>query len=207
MTKLSDLTPDHSNANKGTERGAVQLDESLTRYGAGRSVLVDKRGVVIAGNKTVQEAVNKGFPARVVHTDGKELIVVQRTDLDLDNDKGGRARQLAYADNRVAEIDLEWDIKQIGADLDAGVDLGTFWREDELKELTGRIDGVDMPELGSGDKGAYQQMTFTLHDEQAESVKAALIKAKDAGVFDKELNENSNGNALERIAEAYLGQG
>ena len=139
ISKLEDLTLDASNANKGTERGTIQLDESLTRYGAGRSVLVDKRGVVIAGNKTVQEAVNKGFPARVVHTDGKELIVVQRTDLDLDNDKGGRARQLAYADNRVAEIDLAWDIEQIGADLDAGVDLGAFWRPDELKEM---LDGL-----------------------------------------------------------------
>ena len=139
ISKLEDLTLDASNANKGTERGAIQLDESLTRYGAGRSVLVDRRGVVIAGNKTVQEAVNKGFPARVVHTDGKELIVVQRTDLDLDNDKGGRARQLAYADNRVAEVDLEWDIERMTADLDAGVDLGAFWREDELKEM---LDGL-----------------------------------------------------------------
>jgi len=175
ISKLEDLTLDASNANKGTERGAVQLDESLTRYGAGRSVLVDRRGVVIAGNKTVQEAVNKGFPARVVHTDGKELVIVQRTDLDLDNDKGGRARQLAYADNRVAEIDLAWDTSQIAADLDAGIDLGTFWREDELK---GMLDGLssELPAEQGGEEESNKEQYLILVDCEGETEQTTLLQ-------------------------------
>jgi uncharacterized protein YjlB len=59
--------------------------------------------------------------------------------------------------------------------------------------------------LPDGDKQQIQQMTFTLHDSQAEVVRRALDAAKDAGDFDGSPNENSNGNALARIAEAYLG--
>ena len=44
---------DSRNANKGTERGLALLDKSLRQYGAGRSILVDKNGRVIAGNKTL----------------------------------------------------------------------------------------------------------------------------------------------------------
>jgi hypothetical protein len=47
-------------------------------------------------------------------------------------------------------------------------------------------------------------MTFTLHNEQAEAVKAALEKAKTQGPFDESLNGNSNGNALFRVCEAFL---
>lgn len=59
--------------------------------------------------------------------------------------------------------------------------------------------------LPSGDKQPFQQMTFTLHDTQADVVRRALDAAKDAGDFDGSPNENSNGNALARLAEAFLG--
>lgn len=60
-----------------------------------------------------------------------------------------------------------------------------------------------MPELASGDRQPFQQMTFTLHDEQAEQVKAAIDAAKAIGVFNSP-NENSNGNALVRVCETFL---
>ena len=66
-------------------------------------------------------------------------------------------------------------------------------------------DEVDMPELPSGDREPFQQMTFTLADEQAEDVKRAMAAAKKAGPFEGSPNENSNGNALARIVEHYLG--
>lgn len=59
--------------------------------------------------------------------------------------------------------------------------------------------------LPDGDKPPFQQMTFTLHDSQADVVRRALDAAKDAGDFDGSPNENSNGNALHRIAESFLG--
>lgn len=144
MTKrvatLADLTPDSRNANRGTERGRAMLESSLRKYGAGRSVLADKHGNLIAGNKTVEVAADLGIPIRTIETDGGELVVVQRTDLDLG--KGGAARELAYADNRVSQVSLEWELEQIGADVEAGVDLSGLWGEDELANL---LNGTDLP--------------------------------------------------------------
>ena len=66
----------------------------------------------------------------VIQTDGSSLVAVQRNDLDLKRDK--KARELAIADNRVGEIDLEWNTEVL-ASLD--VDLEQFWDENELKLL------------------------------------------------------------------------
>ena len=131
--KLSELTPDHSNANRGTERGRYALEASLRKYGAGRSILIDRNGRIIAGNKTAETAADVGIDdVIVVQTDGRQVVAVQRTDLDLDSNE---ARELAYADNRVGQLDLDFDPAQILADLNAGVNLDQFWRKDELDEL------------------------------------------------------------------------
>jgi len=58
--------------------------------------------------------------------------------------------------------------------------------------------------LPDEDRAPFQQMTFTLHDSQAEIIKDALTKAKHEGVFTGSENENSNGNALWWICEHYL---
>ena len=81
---------------------------------------------------------------------------------------------------------------------------------DELAAVNGidkwDIDGAEMPGLPSGDREPIQQMTFTLTDEQAADVKSAMESAKKDGPFVDTGNENSNGNALARVVEAYLGK-
>lgn len=120
--KIKNLKPDEHNANEGTERGQRVLEDSLRRYGAGRSILLDKKGRIIAGNKTHAEAGQMGMEnVTIVETDGTELVAVKRMDLDLEKDP--KARELAYADNRAAEVGLSWDPKQIMDDLKNGVDL------------------------------------------------------------------------------------
>jgi hypothetical protein len=128
---MTQLVLDEKNANKGTKRGRALLEESLARYGAGRSVVVDRNHRVIAGNKTVEAAVSAGMKSiAVIETDGSSLVAVQRGDLDLKRDK--KARVLAIADNRVGEIDLEWN-PEVLASLDG--DLTQFWNENELNAL------------------------------------------------------------------------
>src|ERR1039458_8572307 len=106
--KLADLTSDNRNANKGTERGNALIQESLQQYGAGRSILLDKHGVIIAGNKTVENCGAIGMDdVIVVQSDGTKLVAVQRTDLDL---KDAKTRQLAIADNRAGQVSLDWDV-------------------------------------------------------------------------------------------------
>lgn len=136
--KLADLKPDQNNANRGTERGVYMLQRSLSEYGAGRSILIDRDGNIIAGNKTVEQAADLGIEeVIVVPTDGRTLVAVQREDLDLYD--GDRARLLAYYDNRTSEVDLAWEAEQLLADQAAGVDLSGLWHEGELMELLGEI--------------------------------------------------------------------
>lgn len=142
ITQLTDLTPDQQNANAGTERGAYMVSQSLSTLGAGRSIVVDKEGRVIAGNKTLQAAADLELPIRVIETDGKELVVVQRNDLDL-TEKKGKARQLAYADNRSSEVGLAWDAERLLADIEGGIDLGQWFHNDELEAL---LKAADIPD-------------------------------------------------------------
>ena len=133
-THIGDIQFDTRNANKGTERGGAMLKDSLERYGAGRSILLDRNGRVIAGNKTLENAKALGFEnVVIVPSDGTKIIAVQRTDVDLDSKEG---RELAIADNRVAEANLEWDAEQIKA-LMPEIDVTQFWTDEELAEVLG----------------------------------------------------------------------
>jgi|CXWL01.1.fsa_nt_gi DNA modification methylase len=129
------LQYDNHNANKGTGRGRELLEQSIKELGAGRSILVDKDGHVIAGNKTLEAARKAGMKVRIIPTNRDELVVVQRQDLDLE-DSAGEARRLAYLDNRVAEIDLEWDADVIAQDAALGLDFDSLgFLDKELQKL------------------------------------------------------------------------
>jgi len=133
ITGLDDLGADPANANKGTDKGRAIVVQSLVECGAGRSILADKDGTVIAGNKTLEAARKLGLPIRVVESAGEELVVVRRTDLDLGTDK--KARRLAYLDNRAGQLGLDWDTEQMLEDLQRGVDLAGIFDDDEIKRL------------------------------------------------------------------------
>ena len=154
--KIAELIPDKRNANKGTKRGADAVAQSLRDYGAGRSVLVDRNGNVLAGNQTVKAASAAGIDQNVivVETDGSQLVVVQRTDLDLDDPK---ARALAIADNRAAELGLEWDPANL-AELSTGLDLQPFFSAAELAEIIAP-DDADAPGAPGPEtlEGRYKQ--------------------------------------------------
>jgi len=120
---IADLTPDGDNFNKHTEFGQKLLEDSLRKFGAGRSVLVDRNGNIIAGNSTTETAASIGMEdVEVVKTDGKKLVVVQRTDLDLDSPEG---RELALADNMTALKGIDMDLNKVRETL--GDDLAKAW--------------------------------------------------------------------------------
>ena len=78
---------------------------SLRELGAGRSIVVDREGVVIGGNAVYEKALELGIPVREVTTKGDELVVVRRVDLATDDP---RRKALALADNQIATL-AEWD--------------------------------------------------------------------------------------------------
>lgn len=58
--------------------------------------------------------------------------------------------------------------------------------------------------LPDGDKSPFEQMTFTVSTAQAATVRDAMTRAKHGAAFVDTGNENSNGNALAAICEAYV---
>ena len=93
----------------------------------------------------------------------------------------------------------EWDWDDLSADWDT--DLLSDWGLDvpifDVVELSDEF-GEDFS-LKDGDKAPFQQMTFTLADEQAEQIKNAIADIKKTEEYkycETMGNENSNGNAL-----------
>lgn len=104
---IDSLIPDNKNFNKGTEFGDHLMDESLRKFGLGRSILLDKNDRIIAGNKTAEKAAEIGFEnVIIVETDGNTLVAVKRKDVDLDSAKG---REFALADNATSKANLCFD--------------------------------------------------------------------------------------------------
>lgn len=100
-TTMADLKFDDRNINKGSEEGTDLLEKSIQEVGLTRSVVTDKNNVLIAGNKTVEAAMNLGYERIIeVESDGRDLIVVKRTDLDIKSAKGVKAKIL---DNTVSK--------------------------------------------------------------------------------------------------------
>ncbi len=183
--KIDQLIPDAKNANKGTDRGRKALLDSLKRYGGGRSVLLDKDGRIIAGNKTVEAAAGLGIEdVIVVQTDGKQIVAVQRTDLDIDSPEG---RGLAIADNRVGELDLSWDVEQLLENLKDGVDLEGLFDETEIEIFSGVP--VDIP------SDEWQGMP-EFHQEDTLSAFATVLvridNESDLTAFAKLMNQTVN---------------
>jgi DNA modification methylase len=128
--KISDLTPDNKNYNKGSEFGNSLIEKSLRKFGAGRSILIDKNNRIIAGNKTIENAGAIGLDdIIVVETTGNQIVAVKRMDIDLDSKQG---RELALADNASAKANINWDFETINFD----------WNETEIKEW-----GLEIPDF------------------------------------------------------------
>lgn len=126
------------------------LETSLEKNGAGRSIVVDKNGVIIAGNKTAQVAHEIGIDdIQVVQTSGDKLVVVQRVDLDMEDPEDRRARNLAFADNRVGEVDLSWNPDKMAAFVQTA-DYADYMKPDELKKI---LEASGAGQGGGGDSG------------------------------------------------------
>jgi len=107
--KISSLIPDDKNMNKHSQYGMHLLEKSISTLGLGRSILVDKNNRIIGGNGVTETASSLGMEdCIVVETQGDKLVVVKRTDIDIDSKQG---RELALADNSVAHVNLEWDFE------------------------------------------------------------------------------------------------
>ena len=152
---IQELVQDQHNFNKGTAEGEKLMQKSLTELGAGRSILIDKDGNIIAGNKTQKAAIAAGIQkVRVIESDGSELIAVKRTDLSIDSKKG---RELALADNVTTQVNLAWDAVELeSVAAQEGIDLPDW--------------GLDPKDLGIAQEQELQEAKEDDFDEEKDPV-------------------------------------
>ena len=154
-----------------------------------RPIVVNTDMVILGGNmryKACKEAGLKEVP--IIITDLSEEK--QREFLIKDNTSGGEWDWEVLANEWDNEELESWGLELVGFDVDA---------EDYGEDFS----------LKDGDKEPFQQMTFTLADEQAEQIKNAIsdIKSTDEYKYCETLgNENSNGNALYLIIMQWAEQ-
>jgi hypothetical protein len=155
-----------------------------------RPIVVNSEMIVLGGNmrlKACKEAGLKEVPIIIADNLTEEQ---QREFLIKDNVSGGEWDFEMLAN--------EWDVEKLQ---DWGLEVGGFDLDsDEL--------GTDFT-LPDGDKAPFQQMTFTLADEQAEQIKNAISDIKETEDYkyaETMGNENSNGNALYLIIMQWAGQ-
>lgn len=183
IVDLSQLRPDPRNARKRTERSASLIEQSLSEFGAARSIVVDEHGVVLAGNGTIEAAASIGIEqVLVVPVDGNTLVAVQRTDLD--------ARQkvrYAIADNRASDLS-EWDAATLASlqEEDPDLQLDSFWTEPELDQLMGELAEEEEEEDGNTGSQGKMEVTLSFDDpsdfdlflQSLQQLSAALPKLK-----------------------------
>ena len=80
------------------------IKKSLKELGAGRSIVIDNEGEIIAGNGVYEQAKKLGIKTKIVETDGSEFVVVKRTDIHTEDEK---RKKLALADNAASDTS-EW---------------------------------------------------------------------------------------------------
>jgi DNA modification methylase len=145
MASISDLRSDHKNARKRTDRSATLIEESLKRYGAARSVVIDEDNRILAGNGTIDAAKRAGISkVRVIETDGDEIIAVKRTGLTEDQKIG-----LALADNRTSDLS-EWD-KEMLHQLSEEHDITPWFEAEDLAEIMGEVEVIPAEGLTDAD--------------------------------------------------------
>jgi hypothetical protein len=129
------VTPDPNNVNKHTQRGQTLVENSLRRRGAFRGIAAAGKNaetpVVYAGNLTLEQAAAAGFEEVIlVHTDGRQLVVTVRDDVEPGSPE---AIALGLEDNESAKQSYNPDVDVLAA-LAAGNEavLSAFKEEDKI---------------------------------------------------------------------------
>jgi len=155
-----------------------------------RPIIVNDDMVVLGGNMRLRACKEAGL---------KEVPIIKASELSEEQQK-----EFIIKDN-VGFGEWDWDM------------LANEWDVEKLNEwgLDGIGFDINSEELGTdfklpdGDKSPFQQMTFTLADEQAEQIKNAIsdIKLTQEYKYAETMgNENSNGNALYLIIMQWAEQ-
>lgn len=155
-----------------------------------RPIVVDENNIVLGGNMRLKACIEVGL---------KEVYIVKAEDLtEQQKDEFIVKDNVGFGEWDWDTLANEWDAEKLDS---WGLDLPGFdLNADEL--------GTEFS-LPDGDKAPFQQMTFTLADEQAEQIKNAIADIKETEEYkycETLGNENTNGNALYLIIMQWAEQ-
>jgi len=154
-----------------------------------RPIVVDENMIVLGGNMRLKASKEAGL--KEVWIDIAEGLTQKQKD------------EFIVKDN-VGFGDWEWNL------------LANEWNSNDLVEwgldVWQNIDDIEISDdfsLPENDKEPFQQMTFTLADQQVEYIKEQIkfIKSAKSNIFDETFgNENMNGNAIYEIVKEWVEQ-
>jgi hypothetical protein len=154
-----------------------------------RPIVIDENNMVLGGNMRLKACIEAGL---------KDVPVKQAKDLTEEQKKEFIIKDnVQFGSHDWSELANNWDVDLIQ---EWGLDIIGFDNVEDLGE------GFSLPD---GDKSPFQQMTFTLADEQATQLKNAIeeIKRTEEYKYAETMgNENSNGNALYLIIMQWAEQ-
>jgi hypothetical protein len=190
---ISQIKPNPENPRIIKDHKFKQLVESIKSFPQMlelRPIVIDENNVVLGGNMRLKACIEAGLT---------DVPVVQAKDLtDLQKKEFIVKDNVGYGEWDWEDLANSWDVEQI---TDWGLDINGF--DVNANDLS------DEFSLPSGDKSPFQQMTFTLADEQSIQIKNAIeeIKRTEEYKFVETMgNENSNGNALYLIIMQWAEQ-
>lgn len=191
--KISDIKPNPNNPRQIKDDKFKKLVQSIKDFPemlSLRPIVVNDEMVVLGGNMRLKACKEAGL---------KEVPIIKASELNED-----QQREFIIKDNVGFG---EWDWDSLANEWDA-VELEAWGLDLPGYDLDADKLGTDFS-LPDGDKAPFQQMTFTLADEQAEQIKNAIaeIKQTDEYKYAETMgNENSNGNALYLIIMQWAEQ-
>ena len=128
---------DAHNYRKHSDKNKSLINKSLKECGAGRSIVIDNDGEIIAGNGIYEQAQKLKIPTKIIETDGSELVVVKRTDLNTNDEK---RKQLAIMDNSTSDSS-EFDINSLYADFD--IEKLNDWGLEQIQDFSTMEQGIE----------------------------------------------------------------
>lgn len=145
--KMTDIKFDKRNYRKHNSQNKDLIKKSLKECGAGRSIVIDNNDEIIAGNGIYEQAQKLGIKTKIIETDGSELVVVKRTDLNTDDEK---RRQLAVMDNTTSDTsEFDYDLLKADFAIDDLLDFGVSVETEVDENLKNELDNKFSANLGT----------------------------------------------------------
>jgi len=184
--KLSDITPYNRNPRKKYD--ILKVAKSIEQFGFQQPIVVDRSGTIIVGHGRFEASKHLKL----------ETVPVLIADLPPE-----KAKAYRIADNKTNEYS-DWDFpllnKEFGDLLDINFDLElTGFDNEELEKIITthkNNEDVEFPSIENIENREWTDMTFTLHNDQADFIKDVIKNYKSSNNIDHEQNTNSNGNAI-----------